>query len=117
MSYPTSLARLDAIGQAELTARGGVSVAELLAACFERIERYDPLLRAVVDVARAQPASLAPGPLHGVPFLVKDVMPWPELRWSMGSRLFARNVTRRETPLGKRMSRAGLCCVGKSAMS
>jgi amidase len=35
----------------------------------------------------------------------------------MGSRLFGRNVARRDTSLGERLKKAGLVCVGKSAMS
>ena len=44
-------------------------------------------------------------------------MPWPGLGWSMGARLFAKNVARNGTPLGKRLGEAGLSCVGKAAMS
>jgi Asp-tRNA(Asn)/Glu-tRNA(Gln) amidotransferase A subunit family amidase len=52
-----------------------------------------------------------------VPFVVKDVLPWPGLRWSMGSRVFASNVAQRQTPLGTALVRAGLHRAGKSAMS
>jgi amidase len=71
----------------------------------------------VVTVATDHDRPVRQGPLSGVPFLVKDAMPWPGLRWSMGSRLFARNVAPRHTALGDRLERAGLVCVGKSALS
>src|SRR4051812_2976674 len=109
-----TLARLDAVGSAELVALGELSAAELADAARARIEALNPLLRAAVTMApgsERQPAARS-GPFAGVPFLVKDVMPWPGLRWSMGSRLFARNVAQAHTPFGKRLAQAGLVCVG-----
>jgi amidase len=112
-----SLARLDATAQAELRARGEVSADELREACLARIDALNPLLRAVVAVADAPPPPVDGGPFSGVPFLVKDSTPWPGLRWSMGSRLFARNVARQHTAYGRALAAAGLSCVGKSALS
>ncbi len=69
---------------AALVRAGDVSSAELVQAHIEQIERVNPLLNAVVDLlagsalksaaeADAHLASGAPcGPLHGVPFSVKD---------------------------------------------
>jgi amidase len=111
------LARLDGVAQAQLCARGEVSAAELTDACLARIEALNPLLRAVVTVAHEPPPPPGSRPLSGVPFLAKDMLPWPELRWSMGSRLYARNVARQQTPYGRSLSEAGLVCLGKSAMS
>lgn len=112
-----SLARLDGMAQAEQCARGEVSEDELLEACLARIDALNPLLRAVVTVAREQPGPAKAGPLSGVPFLVKDSTSWPGLRWSMGSRLFASNLGQRQTPYGRRLEDSGLVCVGKSALS
>ena len=105
MSTLGALARLDAVAQADLVARGEVRRDELLDAFCERYEAVNPLVRAVpiVDVDRAREAEVRPGPFAGVPFLVKDALPWPGLRWSMGSRLFARNVASGSTPLGERI--------------
>jgi len=117
MTDQARLALLDATAQAELCARGEVSAAELHAAALARIDALNPLLRAVVTVARDRPRVAPLGPFAGVPFLVKDAMPWPGLRWSMGARLFASNVASRHTPFGDRLERAGLECVGKTALS
>src|SRR3954463_14569299 len=111
------LARLDGTAQAELCARGEVSPAELWADCLERIAYLNPLLRAVVTHASAPNAHSHPGPLAGVPFLMKDSSPWPGLRWSLGARLFARRVTLQQTDFGRRLEEAGLVCVGKAALS
>src|SRR5690242_13955163 len=97
MTDRTALARLDATAQAELVARKEASADELFDACLARLDALNPLLRAVVTRVEERP-SAAPGPLAGVPFLVKDATAWPGLRWSMGSRLFATNVARQQTP-------------------
>jgi len=110
-------AEMDGVDQARLVARGEVSAGELLEACLRRIETLDPLLGSVVEVNRNVPQIRTTGEFHGIPFLVKDVLPWPGLRCSVGSRLFAHNFARNETALGKRLTQAGLVCVGKSAMS
>jgi amidase len=112
-----ALARLDGVAQADLCARGEVSADELFDACLARIEALNPLLRAVVTVARDRPRLASSGPFSGVPFLVKDSTPWPGLRWAMGSRLFAANTAERHAPYGRRLEESGLVCAGKSAMS
>ncbi len=117
MSQWSELSRLDGMAQAELCARGEVSAAELWQACRERIERLNPLLRAVVTVRDEPEPPRAKGPLAGVPFLVKDAVPWPGLRWSLGARLFKDTVAAQQTPFGARLTEAGLVCAGKSAMS
>jgi amidase len=73
-----SLARLDAIAQAELVRRREVAPHELVEAAIARLERLDPELNAVIhpalERARARvtggPLS---GPLAGVPTLMKDI--------------------------------------------
>src|SRR4051794_4909197 len=110
MSKLRSLARLDGVAQAELVARGELQESELLEACAERVEALNPLLNAIptLDLERARAARPAAGPLRGVPFLVKDVTPYPGLRWSLGSRLFAGNLAAPPTPFGARLDAAGL---------
>lgn len=119
MSHLRGLARLDGVAQAELVARGEVSAAELLEACAQRVQALDPLLRAIstLDLDRARATVPAPGPFSGVPFLIKDVSTYPGLPWSVGSRLFARNVAAHGTPYTARLDAAGLVTIGKSATS
>ncbi len=110
------LARLDAIGQAELFQRGEVTGAELWEGCMERIAALNPLLGAVVCLA-TQRASPKAGPLAAVPFLMKDASPWPGMAWTLGSRLFRERVTQQQTEYGTRLVDAGLVCAGKTALS
>ncbi|HFE44872.1 MAG TPA: amidase, partial [Nannocystis exedens] len=65
----------DALGLAALVRRGEVHPSELLEACLERIDRWNPELGAVVlridHLARkAAESELPEGPFRGVPFLV-----------------------------------------------
>lgn len=116
MTDMAALARLDALAQAELCARGEVTAEELWQACLARVAALDPTLRSVVCVASNR-ATPAPGPLSGVPFLMKDASPWPGLPWTLGARLFARRVTQQQTEYGKRLALSGLVCAGKTALS
>src|SRR6516225_6580945 len=70
----------DAVAQAELIRRREITPMELVNAAIERIERVNPRLNAVIiplfEKARAAAeSSLTPeGPLHGVPFVRKDLL-------------------------------------------
>jgi len=116
-----SLARLDAVAQAELVSRGELTALDLLEACRRRLELVDPLLHSVVtsdfEAARARAERGLSGPLAGVPFLFKDLCAYPGLRCALGSRLFARNVATSGSAFTDRVDAAGLLTVGKSACS
>src|SRR6188768_408078 len=113
------LARLDGVAQAELVARGELRAHELLEACVARVERCEPIVHAIVslDWARVRALTPANGPFQGVPTLVKDLTPYPGLRWGLGSRLFAQNTIAPPTPFSECIDRSGLLVVGKSAAS
>ena len=76
-----------------------LSPVEVVTAHLERIEAVNPKLNAIVTMAdgvmeRAREAEAAImrgdvwGPLHGVPFTIKDVLDTRALRTTRGSRLF-----------------------------
>ena len=79
MSHPQDLSLRE---QVAAVASGALDAGELLQATFERIEERDGPLNSVVvrfpDEASAMLADAPPGPLHGVPVLVKDMfqLPW-----------------------------------------
>ena len=72
------LSDLDATAAAELVRARAVSPRELVDSAIARIERHNPELGAVVtplyDEARASLPTLPPGPFHGVPILIKDLL-------------------------------------------
>lgn len=67
--------------QAAAIAAGELDPAGLLDATLARIEERNPALNAVVDTfperSREMLAAAPPGPLHGVPLVVKDEWPLP----------------------------------------
>src|SRR5215210_333681 len=79
MSHPQDLSLRE---QAAAIASGSLDSGDLLQATLERIEERDGPLNSVVvrfpDEARAMLADAPPGPLHGVPVIVKDMfqLPW-----------------------------------------
>ena len=110
----------DGLGLAALVRQGHVSPSELLDAALARIERHNPALNAVVtplhDAARAEIArGLPPGPFHGVPFLVKElVASVAGAATTASSRLYAQQMPAADSEIVARMRRAGLVIAGKT---
>jgi amidase len=117
------LAGLDAVGQAELVRRRTVSPLELVDAAIARIERYNPVLNAVIaplfDEARsaARSPALPAGPFGGVPFLLKDLGAQQEGQPYWCGNRARRDIghrSRADTALGARFRAAGLITLGKT---
>ncbi|WP_293340427.1 amidase [Parvibaculum sp.] len=113
------LAKLDALAQAELVAKGEMTALDLVNAGIERIEQVNPKVNAVVtefyDRAReAAKGELPQGPFTGVPNLVKDLDNLAGTRATSGSRLFADNISKETDPLIASDQEAGFVMVGKS---
>jgi amidase len=111
----------DGLGLADLVARRQVTPLELVEAAFERIERHNPAINAVVhtayDEARAAAAGPLPdGPFKGVPFLVKDLLiavaGWPR---TSGSRFCADVVDTEDSGLMRRYRSSGVIPLGKTS--
>ncbi|WP_336048465.1 amidase [Streptomyces sp. CA2R101] len=109
--------RYDATGLAELVTRREVTAAELAEAAGRAIEAVNPLLNAVVESWPAEDAPVTgSAPLHGVPFLIKDLaIAMAGKRSELGSRLAAGHVARADSSLMRRIRRAGLVTLGRTA--
>ncbi|MGO9874931.1 MAG: amidase [Acidimicrobiia bacterium] len=118
---------LDATAQAEMVAAGDVSPTELVDAAIARIEALNPALNAVIherfergrsDARTASVHDGTPnGPLHGVPFLVKDaVCHTAGDPFHCGMRLLKRLqwTETDDTWLAARFRAAGVVFVGKT---
>ena len=110
----------DGLGLADLIARGEVSIAEVVEAAIERIERHNPAINAVVHKAydEARAAALGPlpdGPFRGVPLLVKDLLiqvaGWPR---TSGSRFCRDLVDNEDSGLMRRYRSSGAIALGKT---
>jgi aspartyl-tRNA(Asn)/glutamyl-tRNA(Gln) amidotransferase subunit A len=118
---------LSATELSALIRRRKVSPVEVIDAVLDRIARLNPRLNAFVTVtaaearraARAAERALARrrpalGPLHGVPFSVKDLVITKGVRTTFGTRLFADNVPGEDAPMVARLKAAGAILVGKT---
>ncbi|MFE0928349.1 amidase [Streptomyces mutabilis] len=110
-------ADFDAVGLAELVAKGEVTPAEVEAAAREAVRAVNPQINAVVETWPADDAP-EPGstPLAGVPFLIKDIgVAMAGRRMELGSRLAAGHVARSDSFLMRRFRRTGLVTFGRTA--
>ena len=120
------LAYTSAAELAGLIAQRKVSPVEVADAVLERIERAQPALNAFITVcgeealASAKDAEAAVmrgdrlGPLHGVPFAVKDLVNTADVRTTFGSVALADNVPAADSPAVARLKHAGAILVGKT---
>jgi len=116
---------IDATELALRIRRREISPVEALAEHQSRIDRLNPALNAIVTEApdaeeRAGAAEAAVlrgdelGPLHGVPFTVKDTFDTFGIRTTRGSRLFAGYVPERDATVVSRAKAAGAVLLGKT---
>ena len=103
-----------------------LSPVDAVRAVLDRLDRVNPLVNAVVTIARDQALAAAAdaeaavmrgdelGPLHGVPFTVKDTTDTAGVRTTMGSLLLADRVPQADAVLVERLKRAGAILVGKT---
>jgi amidase len=100
--------RWDAVDMARLVRDGEVSAGDLAETARALIDSW-AALNAVADLAVGTPdGPAAGGPLAGVPFAVKELLAWPGLPWTMGSRLMAGNPAPGLSPYAARLRDSGL---------
>jgi len=112
---------------AGLIRRKKVSPVEVVRATLDRIAKINPKLNAFVTLtgdeamreARAAERALtrrrpALGPLHGVPFGVKDLVITHGVRTTFGTPLYRDNVPTEDAPIVERLKAAGAIMLGKT---
>jgi aspartyl-tRNA(Asn)/glutamyl-tRNA(Gln) amidotransferase subunit A len=116
---------LGAARQAALVRARQVSPIELVRAYLERIDRLDGRLRAYITVTREAALDAARhaedavtrgaplGPLHGVPFAVKDQFATRGVLTTAGSRILAHHVPDEDATVVARLTAAGGILLGK----
>ena len=114
-------ADFDATDLARLVANGELSALEVLEEAVERAERVNPRLNALVypwyDHAKERiREGLPDGPLHGVPFLLKDLyQDYEGQKQSNGCRALAGTVAGQDGEMVSRYKAAGLSIFGRTA--
>jgi aspartyl-tRNA(Asn)/glutamyl-tRNA(Gln) amidotransferase subunit A len=119
------IADLDAISTARLISSGEISAAEAVSSAFRRIEERAELNAFITlceerarreaeaaDAARRRGETI--GPLHGVPFSVKDLTNTAGVQTSQGSALFAGKVPEADAVAVARARAAGAILIGKT---
>lgn len=102
-----------------------ISPVEVMRAHLDRIESVNPRLNAIVTIAETalEAAGAAEaavmrgerlGPLHGLPFTIKDSVDTAGLRTTRGSRLFAQRVPTTDATVVARLKAAGAIPLGKT---
>ncbi|WP_020673094.1 amidase [Amycolatopsis nigrescens] len=112
----------------ELFDRGELSPLELISAVLDQIERHNPSLGALTQVApeqaleagRAATERLAHGevrgPLDGIAVAVKDLVEVNGMALEAGSRVLAGNTATRDAAVVAALRAAGAVLVGKAAL-
>jgi Asp-tRNA(Asn)/Glu-tRNA(Gln) amidotransferase A subunit family amidase len=102
--------------------------ARLTAIYLGRIERLDPKIRAVITVtrehaiarAKAADAEIAAGkyrgPLHGIPYGVKDLIDTKDILTTYGAEPFRNRVPAADSVVVRRLDEAGAVLVAKLAL-
>jgi aspartyl-tRNA(Asn)/glutamyl-tRNA(Gln) amidotransferase subunit A len=104
-----------------------VSPVEVLTSILDRIDKLNPRLNAFVTLtaeqarreARAAERALTRrsaklGPLHGVPFSVKDLVITKGVRTTFGTPIYRDNVPAEDAPIVARLKAAGGIMLGKT---
>jgi len=111
---------------ADLIARKELSPVEVVDAVLARLEGLEPTLNAFITVAADDARAAAGraekdvldgaelGPLHGVPFSVKDLLNTAGVRTTFGSFGYEDNVPARDCVAIERLRRAGAILIGKT---
>jgi aspartyl-tRNA(Asn)/glutamyl-tRNA(Gln) amidotransferase subunit A len=122
----TDLCYTPATELARLIRSKALSPVELTRAVLERIDRVNPTVNAyctltadsALDAARRAEAVLmrgdALGPLHGVPFSIKDLALTRGVRTMSGSAIFADRIPDVDPPFVRRLAAAGGVMLGKT---
>jgi aspartyl-tRNA(Asn)/glutamyl-tRNA(Gln) amidotransferase subunit A len=125
MSGNEELYYLSAAEQGRLMRGRKLSPVELTRAYLERIGRYDNVLRAYITVLSESALAQAKqaereiaagnyrGPLHGIPFGVKDQLCTKGIRTTLGSRIMADHVPDHDAAVIERLTAAGAILIGK----
>lgn len=112
---------------ADLIRRRELSPVDLTDAFLARIEAFDPQLHAYLTVTAEHARRLARsaeteimqgryrGPLHGIPFALKDNFDTAGIRTTAQSRLLADNVPQRDAHAVRKLYEAGAVLLGKTA--
>ena len=104
--------------------QGDLSPSELVEACLERIKKFNPSLNAFITILEEnarQDAKVAErqikeghyiGPLHGIPFSIKDVIYAKGVKCTAGSKIMSDYISKINATSVEKMKKAGAILTG-----
>ena len=111
-------ANLTAVAAARLIRDGRLNPADLMEACLDRIATRNPTVQAFAqfDAAQARTAakSAKPGPLHGIPIGIKDVLDTADMPSQYGSPIWANHQPKADSAPVAWARKAGGVVIGKT---
>lgn len=109
---------LSARGWAGRVASGELNLDEAVGVLLERINAYQPVLNAFITVAAQEALAAAahplPGPLAGVPMVLKDMIDTAQVLTTCGSEIYRARVPDRDAACWERLRNAGALLLGKA---
>jgi Asp-tRNA(Asn)/Glu-tRNA(Gln) amidotransferase A subunit family amidase len=122
------LAFLPVVQLAELLASRQVTSVELTRLYLDRLKRYDPVLNCVVNLTEERALRQAAaadhlistgqkrGPLHGIPYGVKDLLAVPGYPTTWGAEIYRDRILDQTATVVERLDAAGAVLVAKLSM-
>ena len=109
---------------------GDLSPLDLVKICLDRIKKLDPVLNAFITVVEEQTAyeqalicekeikqGNYKGPLHGIPFSIKDIIYTKGMRCTAGSKILANHIPKENATVITRMKAAGAILIGTNNLN
>ena len=108
--------------------RREISPIEITQAALDRIDQLDPLLNAFITVTRERALQQAKqaedeimkggyrGPLHGIPYSLKDLVETSGERTTAGSPILSKSVPAQDSAVYRRLAQSGAILIGKNNM-
>lgn len=125
---PTDIAFSATLDQARWLREGELSSTALTALYLERIESYDASLNALITITKEQALAQAAqadaelaagrwrGPLHGIPWLAKDLLATAGIPTTWGTTRFREQVPAHDATVVQRLAEQGAVLLGKTAL-
>lgn len=118
----TDLTRTSAWKMAEMIRAGGVKPSEVMAAHLDRIAAREPEIGAfqyldpvqAMDRAHMADSNTSEKPLHGVPFVIKDIIDTDDMPTGWGSNLYGDRQPGRNAACVQTFLNAGAIPIGKT---
>lgn len=121
---------LSLIDLSMLIKKGKLSPLQLVSTCLSRINKLNSTLNSFItllpnDIILAKAEECEKlilsnkyiGPLHGIPFSIKDLIYARDLKFTAGSRYYSDRVSKRDATVVKKLENAGAILIGSNNLN